>query len=90
MRRKVFYRWLLVLGLVWLLASVPGPSGPGGFFFNVGFPFVYTSWWGGRYTGFDATAFTLDLLIGIAFVVGLPLLCAWSRAATDPPSSTQS
>jgi hypothetical protein len=87
--RPAFYRWLIVLGLVWGIANIPNRYGLAGFFFDIGFPFVFVSWWGSVYKGFDADAFAADLLIGFAFVVGLSWLCAWSRRTDGQPRSTQ-
>jgi len=88
MQRRVFYRWLIALAAIWVLANLPRSYGLAGFFTDIGFPFVVVSWWGGKPSEFSFVALLLDGVIGIIVVVGLPFLCAWSRRKSKEVRAT--
>jgi hypothetical protein len=78
MRRRLFFRWAIVLAVVWITANWPSRFGIAGFFYHGGFPLTYAIG-AGRDVDFYWMAFIGNCLIGLLVVLGLSWLCVWSR-----------
>jgi hypothetical protein len=82
MRKRVFTRWCIVLAALWVFANWPTGIGIAGLIKRVGFPLPF-AWGVGGFEHFDGIALLVDLIVGMAVVVGLPWLCAWSRKSPN-------
>ncbi len=90
-RRRRFLLWLAVLTAVWVYANLPRDGGSLKRFLQwAGCPWTFAFWHGGRLEWFDPGALAADVALGVAVVVPVAWLCAWSRAAARPPSPTAS
>jgi hypothetical protein len=89
MNTRIFNRWCIVLTILWLFANWPTTVGLGGFYTTAGFPLAF-AWGIGGFQEFDATAFLVDFVGGVAVIVGLSWLCTWSRRNSDKPTNARS
>jgi hypothetical protein len=85
-RRRRFLIWLAVLTAVWVFANWPRDGGSLKRFLQwAGFPWTFAFWQGSRLEWFDPAVLAADIAVGLAVVVLLAWLCAWSRGSASPP-----
>ena len=88
-RRQRFLIWLAALTAVWVFANWPRDGGSlKGFLQWAGCPWAFAFWQSGRLEWFDPAALAADVGLGVAVVVPVAWLCAWSRGAARPPALT--
>ena len=92
-RWRAFVCWALALSAVWVFANWPRDGGSLKRFWRwAGFPWTFAFWDSGQLKWFDPMAFTADVALGVAAVVFVAGLCAWSRRVLllrlgEPPLS---
>jgi hypothetical protein len=82
----MFLWWALVLAAVWVFANLPRDGGSlKRFLHGAGFPWTFAFWDSGRLAWFDPAALAADVAVGVAVVVSVAGVCAWSwRGAANP------
>jgi hypothetical protein len=79
-RCRVFLCWAAALTAVWVTANLPRDGGALKKWLHwAGFPWTFACWTSGSPVDFDFWALAGDIALGVAVVVTLAGLCAWSR-----------
>jgi hypothetical protein len=80
--------WAVFLSVVWVYANLPRDGGSLKPFLKwAGFPWTFAFWNWGQLEWFDRAALAGDVAVGVALVVTLAGLCAWSRRYPAAPTS---
>jgi hypothetical protein len=87
-RRRRFLIWLAVLTAVWAFANWPRDGGSLKRFLEwAGCPWTFAFWHSGRLEWFDPIALAADVAVGVAVIVPVAWLCAWSRGPGPRPTA---
>jgi hypothetical protein len=92
MSKRVFIGWCIPLTALWIFANWPRTYGIAGCFSGAGFPLEF-AWGIGGFQNFDIIAFLVEIPGGVAAILGVSWLCAWSRRKTgkikcQPPAKS--
>jgi hypothetical protein len=88
LRWRAFICWTLALSTVWVFANLPRDGGSLKWFLRwAGFPWTFAFWNRGKLEWFDPMALAADIALGIAVILLVAGLCAWSRRRVSPPGS---
>jgi hypothetical protein len=87
-RRQRFLIWLTALTAVWVFANLPSArlGSLKRFWQWAGCPWTFAFWNWGQLEWFDAGALAADVALGIAVVVPVAWLCAWSGGKASRPT----